>query len=115
MAVWEVSIAAATAVVGYDLLTGLPMAKSSGASRALRSGGVAGSAAALDTAVDVMIGGVIVGKLHNVSTGMVQSDRDMTDFGDLYIPPGEALSLLVTDAPATNPINARLVVEEIAA
>jgi len=113
MAVFETSTAAATAVVGYDLLSTLPYARVSGGGRVLRSAGVAGSAAALDTRIGVMVGGVKIGQLFNGATGGVSGDRDMTDFGDAWIPPGESLAVLVEDAPATNPINLRLVVEEL--
>lgn len=113
MAVWEDSIAAATAVVGYDLLSGLPMARTSGAPRVIRSGGMAGSAAALDTRADVFVGGSKIGQLFNKATGHVLQDAHVSDFGDAFIPAGEPLSLVIADAPATNPINFQLVVEEI--
>jgi len=113
MAVYEVSIAAATAVVGYDLLSTLPYARVSGGGRVLRSAGVAGSAAAQDSRVGVLVGGVKIGQLYNGATGGVSGDRDMTDFGDAWIPPGESLSVLVEDAPATNPLNLRIVIEEM--
>lgn len=113
MAVFETSTAAATAVVGYDLLATLPYARVSGGGRVLRSAGMAGSAAALDSRIGVMVGGIKIGQLYNGATGGVSGDRDMTDFGDAWIPPGETLSLLVEDAPATNPLNVRVVIEEM--
>jgi len=113
MAVYEVSIAAATAVVGYDLLSTLPYARVSGGGRVLRSAGIAGSAAAQDSRVGILVGGVKIGQLYNGATGGVSGDRDMTDFGDAWIPPGESLSVLVEDAPATNPLNGRFVIEEM--
>jgi hypothetical protein len=113
MAVYEVSVPAATAVVGADLLATLPYARVSGGGRVLRSAGVAGSAAALDTRVGILIGGVKVGQLFNGATGGVSGDRDMTDFGDAWVPPGESLAVLVEDAAATNPINLRIVIEEM--
>ena len=114
MAVIEESVAAATAVVGYDLLSAVPWAKQSGADRVLSEGGLAGSAAALDTKVAIMVGAARIGTLFNVAVGHVNSDRDMKDFGDALIPGGEPLSLLVEDAPATNPINIVLIIEELA-
>jgi len=113
MAVYETSVAAATAAVGYDLLTSLPYVRTSGGGRVLRALGIAGSAAAQDTRVGVQIGGVKIGQLYNGAIGGINNDRDMTDFGDAWIPPGEALAVLVEDAPATNPINIRIVVEEL--
>lgn len=115
MAVYEDSIAAATAVVGFDLLSNIPEARTTGGHRALRAAGIAGSAAALDTRVGVYVGGRRIGRLFNAATGHVNNDRDMTDFGDAYIPPGESLALTVEDAPVTNPINFRIVIEEIVA
>lgn len=115
MAVFEDSIAAATAVVGYDLLTNIPQARTSGANRVLRAAGLAGSAAALDTRVGVFVGGNKIGQIFNVSTGHVQNDRDLTDFGDAFIPAGDPLSLLVEDAPVTNPINFRVILEDLLA
>jgi len=114
MAVFETSVAAATAVVGYDLLTTLPYVRTSGGGRVLRAAGLAGSAAAQDTRVAIQVGGVKIGQLYNGATGGINNDRDMTDFGDAWIPPGEALSVLIEDAPATNAINLRVVVEELA-
>lgn len=113
MATFEVSVPAATAAVGYDLLTDLPFVRSSGGNRILRRAGLAGSAGAGDTRVGITVGGVPVGRLHNVSTGFVNSDRDMRSMGDAIIPAGEALSALVEDAPVTNPINLLVEVEEL--
>lgn len=112
MAVYEDSIAAATAVAGYDLLSGIPYARTSGSDRVLTEAGVAGSAAALDSKVGIFVGGVKIGQLFNAATGHVLNEH-MSDFGEAGIPAGEALSLLVEDAPATNPLNFRIVVEEL--
>jgi len=113
MASYEESVAAATATVGYDLLTALPYVRQSGSDRILRKAALAGSAAAGDTRVDLTVGGVPVGRLFNVSTGFPNSDRDMRSMGDALIPAGEALSAIVADAPATNPINLLIEIEEL--
>jgi len=113
MAVYEDSVAAATAIVGFDLMSRLPYARTSGSDRVLREAGLAGSAAALDTRIGVFVGGVKIGQLFNKATGHVQADAHMTDFGDALIPAGEAFALLVEDAPATNPINFTTVIEEM--
>ena len=113
MATYEVSVPAATAVVGFDLLTDLPYVRVSGGNRILRRAAVAGSAAAGDSRVDLSVGGVPVGRLFNVGTGFPNSDRDMRSMGDAFIPAGEALAALVGDAPATNPLNLLVEVEEL--
>ena len=113
MATFETSVAAATAVVGFDLLTDLPFVRQSGGNRILRRAALAGSAAAGDTRIGLTIGGVPVGRLFNGAVGFPQSDRDMRSMGDAFIPAGEALSALVEDAPATNPINLLVEIEEL--
>lgn len=113
MATYADSIAAATAVVGYDLLSNLPFVRSSGSDRTLAEVGIAGSAAALDTKIGIFVGGSKIGQLFNQGTGGIQNDRDMNDFSDAFIPAGEALALMVEDAPATNPINYQMSIDEM--
>ena len=103
MSLGQVSIAAATAVVSYDLAQNTVWQQSD-KPRRIRSAGLAGSAAALDTKVDVMIGAVKVGEMYNTSTGAVSRDADMFNFGSM-VPPGTEVHFFVVDAPATNPIN----------
>jgi len=104
MALSIVSVAAATAVVGYDLLTNRPDISSSGVRRVLRALALTGSAAAGDTAVDVKVGNRTVASLFNSATGFPTNDA--SKFPTSYaVPPGSAVSVIVTDAPATNPIN----------
>lgn len=97
------SVAAATAVLGNDLADNQTW-KTAGQDRILNAVGLAGSAAALDSKVDVMIGEVKVAELYNSSLGAVQKDTDMFRGGS-FIPGGTPISILVTDAPATNPLN----------
>lgn len=113
MATFETSVPAATAVVGFDLLSDLPFVRVSGGNRILRRAALSGSAAAGDSRVSLTVGGVPVGRLFNVGTGFPQSDRDMRSMGDAFIPAGEALSALVEDAPVTNPLNLLVEVEEL--
>lgn len=100
-----VSVAAATAVVGYDLLTNRPDIAVSGRDRVLRAVGLTGSAAAGDSAVDFKVGNVVVASLFNSATGFPSADaaRFATSF---HVPAGTPLSIIVTDAPVTNPLNA---------
>lgn len=104
MALTVVSIAAATGAVGYDLLTNRPDISSSGTARVIRSLALTGSAAAGDTAVDVKVGNRVVASLFNTALGFPTNDA--AKFDTAYnVPSGSAVSVIVTDAPATNPIN----------
>ena len=73
--------------------------------RALTGIGVAGSAAALDSEIELLIGTVKVGNFKNTASGAVLIDAHMKPLDLLYVPPGELLHAYVTDAPATNPLN----------
>lgn len=104
MALNIISVAAATAVVGYDLLNNRSDISSTGARRVLRAVGLTGSAAAGDCAVDVKVGNRIVASLFNSATGFPSNDA--SKFPTSYaVPAGSSVSVIITDAPATNPIN----------
>jgi len=104
MALSVVSVAAATAVLGYDLLLNRPDIQSQGRARVLRAVGLTGSAAAGDAAVDIKVDNRTVASLFNTATGFPLADASKfpTSFA---VPPGSAVSVIVTDAPATNPLN----------
>jgi|TARA_Y100000310_G_scaffold337751_1_gene425649 N-acetylglutamate synthase/N-acetylornithine aminotransferase len=106
MALQQVSIAAATAVVGYDLLKDA-IFQSQPFRRRIVAAGVAGSAAALDTEIRLTIGSNEIAQMFNSSTGAVTKNADMFRLGDI-VPPNQQLHAYVTDAPATNPINVAL-------
>lgn len=94
----QVSVAAATAVVGYDLLQNNPLQVVS--YDRLASGlGLAGSAAALDTEINVFVDGVRYGNFFNTATGAVLMDSHMQTV-EIPIPAGAKISAVVTDAPA---------------
>jgi len=97
------SVAAAVAVLGYDLATAQTW-KTAGQDRIINAVGLAGSAAVLDTQVDIMVGEVKIAELYNSSLLAVQKDTDMFR-GGAFVPGGTPISILVTDAPATSPIN----------
>jgi len=97
------SIAAATAVVGYDLFKDT-MWQQSPIPRVLAGFAVAGSAAALDTKVSIYVGTVKVGEFYNNATGAVLINQHMFAM-DEPVPPGEQLHCYIDDAPTTNPIN----------
>ena len=103
----QVSIAAATAVVGYDLL-GSSTFRQTTQGRVVRRAGLTGSAAALDTQIDLFAGSTKIGSLYNSATGAAQQDASMFTI-QTALPANVSLSALVVDAPATNPVN--LVIE----
>lgn len=97
------SVAAATAVVGYDLATGTIWQQSS-VDRALTGFALKGSAAGGDTKVSVYIDTVKVAEAYNVTTGFPNND-DLIQLDSNYVPAGAMIHIYVDDAPATNPIN----------
>jgi hypothetical protein len=110
MAEYEVTIAAATAVLGYDLLRDEPWTVSDNP-RVINGLGLTGSAAAGDSAADLLVGQYRVARRYNTVTGFPTKDH-VTPL-DAYVPPGAKISLPVVDAPATNPINAKIIVEDL--
>ena len=98
----QVSVAAATAVVGYDLARDTTWQQSQ-RPRRIVAVGLAGSAAALDTKVDIFVGALKVGEMYNSGTGAPNKDS-MFRLGAV-VPAGAEVHIFVTDAPATNPIN----------
>jgi len=104
MALLQQSIAAATAVVGYDLLTSDLLATAQYA-RTIDSAGLAGSAAALDTIVDLYVGPTFIARLFNTAQGAVLVDAHMFGIKNVFVPAGQRVQAKVVDAPATNPIN----------
>lgn len=99
----ELTVPAATAVVGYDLMRD-NQARVSALPRAINGIAVAGSLAAGDCSVDLFIGQVLVGRFFNKAVGWPTRDHRWPLQGR-YVPPGETIALMVSDAPATNPIN----------
>jgi len=102
----QVSVAAATAALGYDLTTGTTW-RTASYGRSIVAAGLAGSAAALDSKVDLFVGDVKVGELYNVATGAVQRNTGMFRI-NTPVPAGAPVVALVVDAPATNPLNLSL-------
>jgi len=102
----EVSVAAATAVVGYDLFQD-EWFQIMNEDRTITGIGVAGSAAALDTEVELFVGTNKVGNYLNKAAGAVLMDAHRVDL-EADVEAGDMLHCYVTDAPATNPINVQL-------
>jgi len=96
-------IAAATAVVGYDLLTNVRDARAN-YSRVLDGLVLVGSAAAGDTEIELFIGGKSVGKYINTSTGVAYDrQKDLIPM-DIFIPANSPMEARVTDAASTNAV-----------
>ena len=98
----QISIAAATAVVGFDLAANTTWQQSD-KPRRLLAVGLAGSAAALDTEISIFVGNVKVGNIFNSATGAPNRDS-MFRIGDL-VPPGQEVHAFIVSAPSSNPIN----------
>ena len=98
----QVSVPAATAVLGYDL-AGDTEWQQAGNPRRLIAVGLKGSAAALDSRVRIMVGSLQVGTIYNSGTGAPNRD-DMFRIGSI-VPSNTEVHLFVADAPATNPLN----------
>lgn len=102
MAAVEVSIAAAVAVVGFNLLSNSPHRQAS-RTRNLRAAALRGSAAAGDTEIQVLVNQTEVARMFNTNTGFPNRD-DLKAIG-VNVPANAELSVIIVDAPATNPIN----------
>lgn len=103
----EISVAAATAVVGYNLIADSYF-EELGFPRVLVALALKGSAAAGDTEVKVMVGTNDYGSLFNSGTGFPNMD-DLKPLGGVRVPANAPLRLEIKDAPATNPINLLIV------
>jgi len=98
---YTVGVAAATAVVGYNLTQNERWARSP-VHRRLMGIGLTGSAVIGDTECDVFINEVRVAGLFNSALLTPQVDRDIIPVASLLVPAGAELQVVVTDAPATS-------------
>lgn len=96
-----ISVAAATAAVGYDLTSGKSV-QSSYRARYLKGIACTGSTAAGDTAFDLFVDTIKVGTFVNTDTGVPNVD-DILPAGHL-VPAGAQLHAYVTDAATSNPV-----------
>lgn len=101
----EISVAAAVAVVDYNLLSNSKY-RQLGHNRRIRGLAVCGSAAAGDTIVALYVGRNEVGRFYNLATGF--PTRDHMRSINHAVPGNAEVSLIVVDAPATNPLNASI-------
>jgi len=99
----RVEVAAATAVLNYDLLKDhrdnrVPYA------RKIDGISLVGSAAAGDTKVEIRIEGKTMLEVVNSATGVaVDRKRDVQPL-NIFVPANNKIEAIVTDAPLTNPI-----------
>jgi len=107
MSLSTVAVAAAVAVLGYNMLQNRPDIQSSGRARTLRGFALTGSAVIGDCSVDVKVGDRVVGTFFNSGLLTPQADRDKMSMS-VMVPAGVPVSVIVTDAPATNPLYAQL-------
>lgn len=103
MGVLSISVAAATATIGYDLLRDHRRQQVE-EQRVIDTIKVTGSASAGDTEVELFIGDEYIGNFFNTATGFGNQD-DVQELGNVVVFPGEKIHVYVKDAPATNPIN----------
>jgi hypothetical protein len=113
MGVGQVSVAAATAVVGYDLLlsgTGPRFARMAGVDRVIKAVGVCGSAAGADTELHIFVEDVFAGNFYNITTGLPTKDHMVET--KIVVPANAQIRVVVNDSAATNPINVTLTWDE---
>jgi len=99
----QVSVAAATAVAGYDLFRDQTWRVSS-KPRTLQGVMVAGSAAAGDSSFDLFVDQYHVGRFYVLATGWPTRDHLIPLKGN-FVPPGATIAAIMQTAPTTNPIN----------
>jgi hypothetical protein len=103
MSLITTSTAAATAVLGYDLLRDEPNATIAAGER-VTAAALKGSAAAGDSAIRLSAGNVEIGTFYNSATGFPNND-DMMPVNYVHRGAPTRLYAKVTDAPATSPLN----------
>ena len=108
---YTVSVAAATAIVGADLLTGEVFARAP-QNRVLMGIAMTGSAAEGDSAADVYIDEVRVSALYNGNLLFPDND-DLLPLEALGVPAGAQLRVIVTDAAATNPLACMVALRDV--
>ncbi len=111
MATYVAGIAAATAVVGYDLLKD-EYWRQSPSNRVLTGLACKGSAAAGDSEIEIFIDQVKVAVMLNTGAGYPNND-DILPIEALFVPAGAILHAFVTDAPVTNPLYILLADQEV--
>ena len=96
------SVAAATAVVGYDVLQGVKWRREN-FGRVLTGIGVAGSAAIGDCDGELFVNGINMGEFKNLVLAWPSKDYILPT--QIPVPANALLEFKMTTAPTTNPIN----------
>lgn len=97
------SVAAATAVLGYNLLRD-EVNRTVGYDRIIVAYGLTGSAVVGDTVVQVKVGGAVKATIINTVLGVaVTRDHMLAD--RIFVPRNVEVEAVVTDAAATNPVS----------
>lgn len=109
MATVESSVAAATAVVEYDLFVNVAEAEIRAGQR-ITGVALKGSAAAGDTRVRFQTSQGVVATVYNNNTGFPGRD-DILPVSYIHAGSPSHIYATVVDAPATNPINAVVVIQ----
>ena len=99
-------VAAATAVLGYDLLKDAYFNQLT-ENRVLRGIAVSGSTAIGDCEIELFIDQVKVGNYFNTKL-LLPNEDDIVKLEALGVPGGARIHAYVVDAPATNPIYVRI-------
>jgi len=110
MAVYEVSIVAATAILGYDMFRDEPWTVAP-QNRVVTGVAVTGSAVAGDAAIEVRVGTTTVAKKFNTTTGF--PNRDHVVPLNAFVPGGSKINGPVVDAPITSPLNVLIIIEDL--
>lgn len=113
MALIHQKVSVANAGVGTDLLLN-SVYRRSDRPRMIRNVIIAGSAAVGDTEVQLMIGTVQVARIPNTISGTNQkiSGLDFLNIGAV-VPANTEVRVIVTDAPATNPIDLLMNIDDM--
>lgn len=98
-----VSVAAATAVLDYDIFQGNEDLRRRSYPRVITSVATAGSAAAGDTAFDLKVNGAKLASFTNRATGWPTNDHKQRVA--IAVPANALIEAEITDAALTNPIN----------
>jgi len=107
---YTAAVAAATAIIGYNLFTGQVWARSP-MDRILTGTGLAGSAVIGDTEVELFIDEVRVGQFLN-NRLLLPTQDEIQDLEDLFVPAGAELRSIVRDAPTTSIIYHTVTLED---
>ncbi len=102
---YTISVAAATAVVGFDMAEGQRW-KEQGNDRVLTGLALCGSAAEGDSEVDVFVDETRIGTFFNTKL-LFPDEDDVIEVG-VIVPANSEVSLVVQDAATTNPLNIRV-------